>query len=79
VSGLLWPGFTKQLDGDSGVTFLWGRAIGRFRVVRIDESHVELRYLRWPIVDVLDGSAGIGTVRLPGGRRWRFCRFVLEP
>jgi hypothetical protein len=80
VSGLLWPGFSKQLDEQAGTTYLWGVPIGGFDVVAArGNGPVELRYRRWPVVDVLDGTAGEGLLRLPGGRRWRFCRFRLEP
>jgi hypothetical protein len=85
VSGLLWPGFTKQLRSSSGTTFLWGIAIGRFDVVQVGDTR-ELRYRRWPIVDVLeappsgsDPIAAAGYVCLPGGGRRRFCRFTLRP
>ncbi|MCB0877768.1 MAG: hypothetical protein KDC46_02150 [Thermoleophilia bacterium] len=87
IGGLLAPGFSKQFarDGTVGTTFLLGVPIGRFRITQLDDGIVELRYVRWPIVDTLDSAArrggstpGAGYVRLPGGRRWRFCRFSLE-
>ena len=85
TGGLLVPGFTKRMRADgTGTTYLAGIPVGAFRVVAAGDA-TELRYRRWPIVDVLtardgDGGAwdGLGMVRLPGGRRGRFCTFRLE-
>ena len=89
TSGLLVPGFTKCFTArGGGVTHLWRVPIGRFDVEVLAGGVTELRYRRWPVVDVLerppsDPRAGsipaAGYVRLPGGRRVRFCRFRLEP
>ena len=87
TGGLLVPGFSKRFapDGTAGTTYLWGVPIGRFRTSQRGDGSVELRYVRWPIVDELGAAArsggsmpGAGFVRLPAGRRWRFCRFRLE-
>ncbi len=88
TSGLLVPGFTKRFDAGSGMTFFFGVPIGRFDVDVAPEGSTELRYRRWPVVDVLERpptDVRVGTipsagfVRLPGHRRVRFCRFRLEP
>lgn len=87
TSGLLWPGFTKRFGAVQGVTYLWGTPVGRFAIVDAPDGGVQLRYLRWPVVDVLDAdprtaSASMdaaGQLRISGGRRVRFCRFRLEP
>lgn len=99
TGGLLVPGFSKRFDpdGSDGMTYLLGIPVGRFDVVASSaddsEQGVELRYRRWPIVDVLADSpvepargaepartsmSAAGYVRLPGGRRLRFCRFRLD-
>lgn len=57
VSGLLTPGFTKELDAapmhaTTGCTSFLGIPIGRFDVVQAGPG-VELHYRRWPIVDVV--------------------------
>ncbi|MBC7460147.1 MAG: hypothetical protein H7287_02160 [Thermoleophilia bacterium] len=76
-----------------GVTYLWGIRIGAFTVHSADEFGEldaglrALRYHTWPVVDILEpppepahGSPDCrGELRLPGGRRVRFCRFALEP
>jgi hypothetical protein len=87
TGGLLVPGFTKRFsaDGACGRTYLWRIPIGRFDVVDRDESSgAELRYRRWPVVDVLSarpqqgGSIrGAGHVAV-GSARVRFCQFRLE-
>jgi hypothetical protein len=87
TGGLLVPGFTKRFcaDGSSGMTYLLRVPIGRFDVVASEASGaVELRYRRWPVVDVLerrplDGGSirSAGNVAL-GARRVRFCGFRLE-
>lgn len=100
TGGLLVPGFTKRFDerGRDGMTYFLGVPIGRFDVDVLAGGATELRYRRWPVVDVLErlpagasvaahGGApptaapipAAGFVRLPGGRRVRFCRFRLEP
>ena len=81
TSGLLWPGFSKEVA--AGRTLLWGRPVGRFDACAVGTDRLELRYRRWPVVDVLrpraDGTFdGTGHVRMPRGGRLRFCRFVLE-
>jgi hypothetical protein len=77
----------------SGVTYFLGIRVGAFdvRPARefgfMDDSERCLRYRSWPIVDVLEqrpstlgGSIGsAGYLRLPRGRRVRFCTFLLEP
>lgn len=88
TGGLLPPGFTKRFDaaGSGGVTYLAKVPIGWFDVHGLGDGRVELRYRRWPIVDVLEraprggGSIpGAGYLRPPaGGRSVRFCRFRLE-
>ncbi len=88
TSGLLVPGFRKRFspDGTWGVTYLLLIRVGAFDVRRRDDGSCEFRYRAWPVVDVLeshphDGTESIpaiGTVRLPGRRRSRFCRFALE-
>ena len=92
TAGLLVPGFTKRFtaDGRAGMTYLWRVPIGRFDMREVAAAPgaapaVELDYRRWPVVDVLatrplDGGSirAAGFVRLPGGRRIRFCRFRLE-
>ena len=76
-----------------GVTYLWGVRIGAFDVRparefgQPDDAPRALRYRAWPVVDLLEPtprpdhlSPGCqGCIRLPGGRRLRFCRFALEP
>ncbi|MCW2961199.1 MAG: hypothetical protein JWM90_1586 [Thermoleophilia bacterium] len=95
VSGLLVPGFSKRFDtgepasATSGCTYFLGVPIGRFDVQPGPET-IELRYRRWPVVDILErdpaaAEAGtwatsipaFGTVCLPRGRRRRFCSFEL--
>jgi len=91
LTGLLVPGFTKQFapDGSYGLTSFAGVPIGWFDVVASDRPGVacELRYRRWPVVDLLgdvpraDGPpvvSGSGMLRLPGARLRRFCRFSLD-
>lgn len=86
TSGVLVPGFAKRFDDarTTGVTYLWGVPIGAFDVVQLAEGAVELRYRRWPVVDVLDQlPVDGGSIRSAGfialaGRRIRFCRFRLE-
>lgn len=88
TGGLLAPGFTKRFDpdGSGGMTYLWGIPIGRFRLIDRDHGPIELRYVRWPVVDLVGGYPpqargpidGAGFVRVPGGRVLRFCRFRLE-
>jgi hypothetical protein len=86
VRGLLWPGFSKRFAEGHGTTYLWGVPIGRFHVVAAADDTAELRYLRWPIVDVIHGDplhdakplAASGYLRAPRGRRIRFCDFLLE-
>jgi hypothetical protein len=90
LDGLLVPGFTKQFpaggaDGGIGRTSWFGIPIGRFRVEVGPSGVTRLHYLRWPVVDEFsatpDGSVdpigSAGFIRLPGGRRMRFCRFAL--
>jgi hypothetical protein len=84
--GLLVPGFSKRFEDDEGTTCFLGVPIGRFTVVTLERGQTELRYRRWPVVDVLSeppvGTGSIaarGFIRLPpGGRRVRFCDFRLE-
>lgn len=87
VSGLLVPGFSKRFERklQAGVTSWLGVPVGGFEVHRTRAGRCELRYVRWPVVDELERTpsrggriAGVGYVRLPGGRRVRFCRFSLE-
>ncbi len=88
TGGVLVPGFRKRFATDDahGMTYLWGVPIGRFRIVQLDDAPtVQLRYVRWPVVDELERAprdAGAipaaGYVRLRRGRRIRFCRFRLE-
>ena len=87
TGGLLVPGFTKRFNaaGTTGLTYLWGVSVGRFDVVgSVSEPGVELRYRRWPVVDVLEAAPleggsirAAGNVVL-GARRVRFCHFRLE-
>lgn len=80
------PGFTKRFaaGGGEGLTYLWRVPIGRFDVVEVDRGAVELRYRRWPVVDVLENRPRDGgSIRASGnlalaGHRLRFCRFRLE-
>lgn len=75
ISGLLPPGVTKEIDGDSGRTLLFGLHFGAFRV-----DGARLVYRFWPIVDLVQPDpdragafVGRGTVfGIP------FCRFRLE-
>jgi hypothetical protein len=89
TGGLLVRGFVKRFapDGASGMTYLWRIPIGRFDVVERDGGRgleVELRYRRWPVVDVLAARPhGGGSIRSAGyvalgSARVRFCRFRLE-
>jgi hypothetical protein len=75
LSGLLPPfGVTKRIDGASGVTYLFGVPIGKFRVVGR-----RFVYRWWPIVDEIDGddrNGYRGRGRLFGFLT--FCRFRLE-
>ena len=88
TSGLLVPGFRKRFSPrrTDGVTSWLGVPIGRFQVVHRADGAVELRYARWPVVDVLDRApvngasattTAAGFVSLPFGHRVRFCRFTL--
>jgi len=92
TAGLLPRGCTKRFqigaDGrpNAGLTSFIGIPIGRFDVVYRSDGNEELWYRRWPVVDVLhrrEGSGpngtriGTGNVRVPRGRRVRFCRFEL--
>lgn len=75
-----------------GVTYWWGIRIGSFDVQPASECGLPddaarcLRYRTWPVIDVLGqqvapahGSPRCeGTIRLPRGRRLRFCRFSLD-
>lgn len=90
VSGLLFPGFRKRFMSDTphGVTTWLGVPIGRFDIVPVEGEQVELRYVGWPAVDVLAATPtsaegrpvhAAGYVLMPGGRRVRFCQFLLEP
>jgi hypothetical protein len=76
LSGLLPPfGVTKRIAGATGVTYLFGLPVGKFRV--IGRRFV---YTWWPIIDEIDdgddrqGYRGRG--RLFG--ILTFCRFRLE-
>jgi hypothetical protein len=92
VAGVLPPGFTKRFAGTGeaalptvGTTYFLGVPIGRFDVVATEADAVELRYRRWPVVDVLDAAptpgradlTAAGYLRLLKGSRTRFCRFRL--
>lgn len=86
TGGVLFPGFSKRFANARGTTYLWGIPIGRFDLEPRADGTVELRYLRWPIVDVVRGDPShddapldaSGFVRLPRGGRVRFCDFLLE-
>lgn len=73
TGGLLVPGFSKRFDpdGSDGMTYLLGIPVGRFDVVASSaddsEQGVELRYRRWPIVDVLADSP-VEPARAPSRR-----------
>jgi len=75
LSGLLPPfGVTKRIDGATGMTYLFGIPVGKFRV--IGRRFV---YRWWPIVDEIDGDDGDGyrgRGRLFG--LLTFCHFRLD-
>jgi hypothetical protein len=87
-TGLLPPGFTKRFseDGAIGTTYYLGVPIGRFKVRDAGDGSIELVYRHWPVVDVVLGWPAqargpidaAGYIRMPRGRRLRFCRFRLE-
>ncbi|MCW2972660.1 MAG: hypothetical protein JWN72_933 [Thermoleophilia bacterium] len=76
-----------------GVTYLWGIRIGAFTVRPAhefgepDAGLRALRYRAWPVIDTLGTVPAVahrspdcsGWIRLPRGRRVRFCRFELQP
>jgi hypothetical protein len=76
LSGLLPPfGVTKRIDGATGMTYLFGIPVGKFRV--IGRRFV---YRWWPIVDEIDGDdrgGHWGRGRLFGVLT--FCHFRLDP
>ena len=74
VSGLLPPGFTKQIGATEGRTLFLGIPIGRFHL-----DGRRLVYRRWPVVDEIEQRPDgvlMGRGRIFGVA---FCHFRLEP
>lgn len=76
VRGLLPPGVTKEIDGASGRTLVFGVHFGAFQI-----QGDRFVYSFWPIVDILEPEPGTGGGPIQGcGTVFGvpFCRFRLE-